>query len=462
MYTVQPETHFQTRKSACSVPSTLAISFGFDASEDKMRFIHTADIHLDSPLRGLSSYPDAPADRLRTATRDAFHNLVSSAIDEQVDFVVIAGDVYDGDWKDFNTGLFFVRQMGRLRQAGIPVYLLYGNHDAESEMTRGLELPDNVHVFPSRKAETFRIDDLKLALHGRSFKVAATTENLLPSYPEPVAGWINIGVLHTALEGNSEHAKYAPCSVAELQAKGYQYWALGHVHEHWIQRGDTTIAYPGNLQGRHIRELGAHGALLVSAEDGEITGVDRLEVDVLRWHVLEIDISAVSDLRGAVRLAGQAMAQVLEATKADLPLAVRVVFKGRSAAHAELVVDEGQLRQELIAQAVALDADRIWVEKVRVASEALTTAQSSSEGDAQDALAELENLALSAQDDPDFVRSLQADWQALLEKLPHDVLQSAPDLSTLRQASLAQVSDRIRQATPLLMARVGQDARSSS
>ncbi len=91
-----------------------------------MKFIHTADLHLDSPLRGLSSYADAPAERLRTATRDAFQNLVSHAIDEQVDFVVIAGDVYDGDWKDFNTGLFFIRQMGRLRQAGILVYLLYG------------------------------------------------------------------------------------------------------------------------------------------------------------------------------------------------------------------------------------------------------------------------------------------------------------------------------------------------
>ena len=427
-----------------------------------MKFIHTADIHLDSPLRGLSSYPDAPAERLRTATRDAFHNLVSSAVHEQVDFMVIAGDVYDGDWKDFNTGLFFVRQMGRLRQAGIRVYVLYGNHDAESEMTRGLNLPDNVSVFQSRKADTFRMDDLKVALHGRSFKVAATTENLLPGYPEPVAGWFNLGVLHTALEGNSEHAKYAPCSVAELQAKGYQYWALGHVHEHWIQRGHTTIAYPGNLQGRHIRELGARGALLVTVDDGKITEVDRLKVDVLRWHALEVDISAAADLRSAVRLAGQAMEQMLGVTPAGLPLAVRVVFKGPSAAHAELVVDEGQLRQEVIAQAVALDADRIWIEKVRVASQALTAGPSLQEAEAQGALAELESLALSAQHDPDFIRSLQADWQALLEKLPHDVLQAAPDLSSLRQDSLAQVPDRIRQATPLLMARVGQGARSSS
>ena len=427
-----------------------------------MKFIHTADLHLDSPLRGLSSYADAPAERLRTATRDAFQNLVTQAVDEQVEFMVIAGDVYDGDWKDFNTGLFFVRQMGRLRHAGIPVYLLYGNHDADSEMTRGLELPDNVYVFSSRKAETFRIEHKKVALHGRSFRVAATTENLLPSYPEPVAGWLNIGVLHTALEGNAEHAKYAPCSVAELQAKGYQYWALGHVHEHWMLRGDVTIAYSGNLQGRHIRELGARGALLVTAEDGEITEVDRLEVDVLRWHALEVDISTVGDRRGAIRAAGLGLERTLDSTPSHLPLAVRVLFKGRSAAHAELVADEGQLRQEVIAQAVALDADRLWIEKVRVASEALDTDQMSSTDDAEGALAELAGLALAAKDDPEFVQSMQADWLALLEKLPHEVLQASPDLQALRQDPLAQMSDRLRQATPMLMGRVAQGNGSST
>lgn len=428
----------------------------------QVKFIHAADLHLDSPLRGLSSYPDAPADRLRTATRDALHNLINSAIDEQVDFVVIAGDVYDGDWKDFNTGLFFVRQMGRLRKAEIPVFLLYGNHDADSEMTRGLELPDNVQVFSSRKAETFRVDNKKVAVHGRSFKVAATTENMVPSYPEPVVGWLNIGVLHTALEGNAEHAKYAPCSIAELQAKGYQYWALGHVHEHWMQRGDVTIAYPGNLQGRHIREQGARGALLVSAEGGEITEVDRLEVDVLRWHALEVDISEVSDRRGAIRAAGLALERSLDATPAHLPLAVRVQFTGRSAAHMTLVADEGQLRQEVVAQAVALDPDRVWIEKVRVASEALTTEQLPSDDEAQGSLADLAGLTLVAKDDPDFVQSLQADWLGLLEKLPHEVLQASPELQALRQDPLAQVPERLRQAAPLLMGRVVQSAGSSS
>jgi DNA repair exonuclease SbcCD nuclease subunit len=387
--------------------------------------------------------------------------LVTHAIDEQVDFMVIAGDVYDGDWKDFNTGLYFVRQMGRLRHAGIPVYLLYGNHDADSEMTRGLELPDNVHVFSSRRGETFRIDNKKVALHGRSFKVAATTENLLPSYPEPVAGWLNIGVLHTALEGNSEHARYAPCSVAELQAKRYQYWALGHVHEHWMLRGDVTIAYPGNLQGRHIRELGARGALLVNAEDGEITEVDRLEVDVLRWHAVEVDISAIAERKAAIRAAGLALEQALEAAPSHLPLAVRVVFKGRSAAHAALVADEGQLRQEIIAQAVALNPDRVWIEKVKLASEAPDTGHLQTESEVQGALGELAVLALAARDDPDFVQSVQADWLALLEKLPHEVFQASPDLQALKQDPLAQVAERLQQATAVLMGRVAQNTDSS-
>ncbi len=427
-----------------------------------MKFIHTADIHLDSPLRGLSSYQDAPAERLRTATRDAFKNLVAAAIDEAVDFVVIAGDVYDGDWKDFNTGLFFIRQMGLLRQAGIPVFLLYGNHDAESEMTKGLELPNNVRVFSSRKAETFRIDALQVALHGRSFKVAATTENLLPSYPEPVPGWLNIGVLHTALEGSAEHARYAPCSLAELDAKGYQYWALGHVHERWTRRGAVTIAYPGNLQGRHIREQGARGALLVSADDGEIQEVEHLELDVLRWHALEIDIGSAATRSDATRLAGQAMERLLGEVRADLPLAVRVTFVGRSEAHAALVVDEGQLRHELIAQAVALDAERLWIEKVRVASEGPDAPTNQFDEDGQDALVELQKLITGAQDDADFVRSLQGDWQTLLERLPHDVMQASPELARIRREPDACVSERIRQATPLLMARIGRDAGSAA
>jgi len=265
-----------------------------------MKFIHTADIHLDSPLSGLAAYKDAPADLLRTVTRDAFTRLVDEAIEEAVDFMVIAGDLYDGSWKDYNTGHFFCREMGRLNKADIPVYLLLGNHDADSEMTRKLTLPPNVHQFESRKANTFLIEDLKVALHGRSYKEAATLENLAASYPAPVAGWLNIGVLHTALEGYAAHANYAPCSLAELGAKGYDYWALGHVHEHAILQQDPWVVFPGNLQGRHIRETGARGAMLVTADESGIHSVERLLVDVLRWHVVDVDASEANTLEEVV------------------------------------------------------------------------------------------------------------------------------------------------------------------
>ena len=416
-----------------------------------MKFIHAADLHLDSPLRGLSAYSDAPAEQLRTATRDAFVKLVDIALDEAVDFMVIAGDIYDGDWKDFNTGLFFIRQMGRLRQAGIPVYLLYGNHDAESDMTRSLTLPDNVHVFSSRKAETFAIESLKVAIHGRSFRQKATTENMVPNYPEPVPGWLNIGVLHTALEGNAEHATYAPCTVSELEAKGYQYWALGHVHERSIlpehrQAGQTVIAFPGNLQGRHIREQGARGALLVTAQADEITDIQLLEVDVLRWQQLDVELGPDDDMASALE-------NLLAETPAHLPLAVRVVFTGTTPAHETLLAQDEQLRQEIIAQAVAQDAERIWIEKVKVATRPPQAATSASQG-LPDALADLESLVLSAQGDPEFINDLISDWQAILEKLPDDVRRLSPELKELRQDPLSQLTARVQQALPLLVDRI--------
>jgi DNA repair protein SbcD/Mre11 len=189
------------------------------------RFIHTGDIHLDSPLKGLAGQQGSAAERIRTATRTAFENLISLAIEDEVDFVIIAGDLYDGDWRDYQTGLFFVKQMGRLSQAKIPVFLLHGNHDAESQITRKLTLPTNVSVFSARKAETFRLEHLDVALHGQSFRQRDITDNLVPAYPPPVAGCFNIGVLHTGLGGMPGHANYAPCAIEDLTNKGYEYWA---------------------------------------------------------------------------------------------------------------------------------------------------------------------------------------------------------------------------------------------
>lgn len=415
-----------------------------------MRFIHAADIHLDSPLTGLAAYADAPAQLLRTATRDAFANLVTVAVEEKVDFMVIAGDLYDGNWKDFNTGIFFVRQMGRLKLAGIPVYLLYGNHDAESEMTKTLSLPDNVHRFPSKQAATFTLPALKVALHGRSFKDAATLENLALGYPDPLEGWFNIGVLHTALEGNAAHANYAPCSIAELEARGYQYWALGHVHEYRVWRGASVIAFPGNLQGRHIREPGPRGALMVSVEGGDITDIERLHVDVLRWHALDVDVAGAASMAEALRMTGRGLEQLVGETGA-VPLAVRVTLTGATPAHGELFGLESQLRAEVLAQAAVIGSERLWIEKVRLGTSPQLLATDLSAR--SDAVADLQALLLKAEFDPVFMQSLEDDLMQLVGKLPLEVIAALASVAAVREG---HTDSLVRSIGPALLDHVAK------
>lgn len=407
-----------------------------------MRFIHAADIHLDSPLHGLSAYADAPADMLRNATREAFSKLVSAAIDEQVDFMVIAGDLYDGTWRDHNTGIFFCREMGRLRRAGIPVYVLFGNHDAESEMTGQLRLPDNVHTFSTRKPQTFRIDDLKVALHGHSFKEKAVTTNLVTAYPSPVAGYFNIGVLHTALEGGSMHASYAPCSVAELHAKEYHYWALGHVHDYAMWQDASTIVFPGNLQGRNIRETGRRGAVIVTVSDTEEVSVERLFIDVLRWESVTVDVSQASTLDEVALAVGRELEALVESSVSSVPHAVRVTITGATQAHGELFGLETQLRVEVLAQIAAISHDRLWLEKVKIATKPL--AQSEPPTGRTDALADLHGLLIEAESDPEFLSMLKERLVALASQAPSELQKSVPELEHVRNGELARLVGEVR------------------
>lgn len=418
-----------------------------------MRFLHTADIHLDSPLRGLSAYPDAPAEQLRGATREAFRQLVSTAIEERVDFVVIAGDLYDGDWPDFNTGLFFCAEMGRLHRAGIPAFVLFGNHDAESHMTRALRLPENVRVFSAQRCETFRLESLKVALHGRSFRQRDTTENLAAGYAEPLRGWFNIGVLHTALEGHHEHAHYAPCTLDELQARGYDYWALGHVHEYRLWSGASTVCFPGNLQGRSIRETGRRGAVRVTVEGDGPPQVERLMLDVLRWEHLALDVSGCESLEAIGLAANRRLAALLEEDP-QVPRAVRLTLQGASPIHGELFAREAELHAHVRAEIAAIGPERLWLEKVRLATQPLPEAAA---GDAlaHDALAELRALMAEARQDETLLKGLRQDFAQMLGKAPPELLAEAPALREAREGELDALLDRV---VPGLLARLSSAA----
>lgn len=407
-----------------------------------MKFIHAADIHLDSPLTGLSAYPDAPVEMLRTATRDAFTNLVTEAIEQLVDFMVIAGDLYDGTWKDHNTGIYFCKEMGRLKKAGIPVYLLFGNHDAESEMTKKLQLPDNVFAFETRKPTTFRLEHLKVALHGRSFKEKETIENLASGYPAPLPGMFNIGVLHTALEGATAHANYAPCSLDELHAKGYRYWALGHVHEHQIWQGASTVVFPGNLQGRHIRETGPRGAVLVTVDESGVPEVERLFVDVLRWYSLEVNVAECNSLSEVVVAIGNELDGIVENSPSSIPAAIRVTVIGKTPAHGDLFGLESQLRAEVLALAAAIGTERIWIEKVKVNTSAADDGERVRAR--VDALSDLQELLEAAESNPEFLKSLQKDLLGLVNKAPLELQTAVPYFKDIRSGDLAGLVHEVR------------------
>lgn len=326
------------------------------------QFLHTADIHLDSPLKGLEAHEDAPVAEIRGAARRAFDNLIDLAIDEKVNFVLIAGDLYDGDWKDYNTGLYFARQMGRLDHAGIKVFIISGNHDAASNTTKAMPLPANVTLFSARKPQSVTLADLGVVIHGQSYSSRAVSDNLATQFPQHEPNSFNIGLLHTALTGREGHEVYAPCSVDELKSKGYDYWALGHVHKRETVSEDPCIIFPGNIQGRHIKETGAKGATLVTVDDGRITEVDARELDVLRWAICEVDLCECrtpESIYNAVRSAFEE-----EQNKADgKTLAVRLILTGNCPVHAHLLDRTGQWTEEF--RGIGASLGNLWLEKVK-------------------------------------------------------------------------------------------------
>ena len=415
------------------------------------RFLHTADIHLDSPLRGLAGLEGTAAERIHTATREALARLVERAIEEQVAFLIIAGDLYDGAWRDCKTGLFFIDQMGDLHKAGIPVYLLRGNHDAESQIMRPLTLPENVHVFDSRKPQSIRIDNLGVVLHGQSFKERDVTDNLAQAYPEPVTGMFNIGVLHTGLGGMGGHANYAPCSLNDLINKGYDYWALGHVHQAQVLNERPHIVFPGNLQGRHVREAGAKGASFVTVENNEIVNLTTLHSDVVRWTILEVDVKNVTNIGEVIDRVRNAIEREAATLADGRLLACRVQLRGRTEIHGELLAKDDHLLAETRACALGLGGDIAWVEKVIVSTESVLSPEILAER--KDAVGELQRLLGEAGFDADLLRTLEADVGELVRRLPSEVRDDVEDI-VLKAAINRDYSTLISEVTPYLSARL--------
>ncbi|MDB4974759.1 MAG: metallophosphoesterase [Myxococcaceae bacterium] len=389
-----------------------------------MRFhvVHAADLHLDSPLVGLERYEGAPVAELRAATRRALENLVQLCLQEDAKLLLLSGDLYDGDWRDYATGLFFAAQLARLREVGTRVVWIRGNHDAQSKITKHLSLGAHAVELGTKKPESHLIEALQVAVHGQGFATPAVSDDLTERYPAPISGVLNIGLLHTALGGRNGHASYAPCDLRALSARGYDYWALGHVHQREVVQqpaagsSEPWVVFPGNLQARHVRESGDKGATLITVDDGAISKVEHRALDVVRFQQLSVDVAGASSLSDVGELSRRALSQALEQADGRL-LCARIHVTGRSPAHTELARESERARSEIKSRATELGD--VWIEGVRFQTELPHDLHELSQrGDAAGLLVR----ALSQGDaDAESERELLEELRRLHSSLPADI-----------------------------------------
>jgi len=328
------------------------------------KFVHTADIHLDSPLKSLAMREQGLADLVGNATRQVLRRIVDLCLSEQVQALVIAGDLYDGAQTSMKTARFLAQEMRRLDEAGVEVYLIRGNHDAMSKITTELELPSSVKVFGGRaEVVSTNWNGHPVAVHGISFRQPHAPDSLLPKFKAPVAGAFNLGILHTSLGGAAGHDLYAPCTLPDLQAMGFDYWALGHIHVRKVYEGQTTVVMPGIPQGRDIGEAGQKSVTLVSvADNGEMTLSERC-LGAAQFERVDLPCDGIelwSDLLDALQRTIRQARRDFEAEH----LILRIDVRGASSLYWRARRDQDLLFAE--AQVVAEQLGTVWIDKIEL------------------------------------------------------------------------------------------------
>lgn len=389
------------------------------------RFVHTADIHLDSPLRSLALRDPDIAGMIGNATRQAFKRTVDLCLEERVDALMIAGDLYDGDLRSMKTAVFFGSQMRRLTDARIRVFVVRGNHDAESVITKHLSLPDGVHVF-SGHGEARAIEGHDVVVHGISFARPRAPESLLPKFKSPVSGCVNIGLLHTSLAGAEGHDTYAPCSVADLIGHGFDYWCPGHVHKRQVHaRSPCTVVMPGIPQGRDINEAGPKSVTLATVgDDGEIT-TEEWVTSIAQFERVPVDVTGMSDWADVLRAVEVALGDARDAAVSD-HLIARIEIAGTTSLVSRLRRDDDLLLDE--ARQAAASLPRTAIEKVFVDALPPVVPRDASDYDPVEELRGLiEGEVLASEAFRSEVRNIVGDLQRQLPPELRDVLSDGED-----------------------------------
>ncbi len=329
------------------------------------RFVHAADIHLDSPLRSLALRDPALADLIGNATRKAFVGLVDLCLEEQVDALLLAGDLYDGDQTSMKTARFLSDQIRRLHEASIRTFIIRGNHDAMSKISAELTFPVSVKLFTRAEAFSFPRprDALPITIHGMSFKNPHAPDSLLKNYKPPVEGAANIGLMHTSLDGSTGHDPYAPCRLLDLQNSGFRYWALGHIHTRSEAGGDCTVVMPGIPQGRDINEAGPKSVSLVTIQDDQSVQVEERLTSIAQFERVPVDLSGIEEWRDVVTTIATALERKRTTVRSD-HLVARLTLTGATPLAWRIRREPDLLQAESAARAA--DIGKCWVEGVEI------------------------------------------------------------------------------------------------
>jgi len=296
-----------------------------------VRFLHTADLHLDSPLRSLASRNSELRTVLEDSSRSMLRRLIDTAIEESVDALLIAGDLFDGNLKDVRTAKLLEKELRRLNSAEIPAFIIWGNHDAEARLVDILHLPENVHTFDG-SGGYLPFADEQAFVHAVSFSKRKAPGSLLGKFGPPVSGAFNIGMLHTSLTGSDGHNNYAPCSVQELIDMGYDYWALGHIHKRQVHNVNPAIVMPGNPLGRHINEDGKRSISLVTLESGKDPAIREINIAPAQFQRIHFTLSQEESLRELIDAVLRSVEITQENSETEI-LIVRVILEGHSQLH---------------------------------------------------------------------------------------------------------------------------------
>ena len=268
-------------------------------SSGSFRFVHCADLHLDSTFSGISYMEQPLAGMLGNAISRAFDRVVDTAIDEGAGFIVIAGDIYERGNAGLKGQLCFRDAVRRASEAGVGCFLVRGNHDPLDSLKSVVTLPPSVEEFgPGLEVKTFSSGgEIQAEIYGISYESQEEFRNLASLFTaEGDPSVFRIGLLHCNLGGNPGHGNYAPCTMADLERAGMDYWALGHIHTPEIVRpANPSVVYAGNIQGRDIGETGKRGCYLVEVDDGKVASIDFRSTAQIIWSDLVLDVTGIAD-----------------------------------------------------------------------------------------------------------------------------------------------------------------------